>query len=465
MLEGPLTAEGLEQIHDTSMRVLEQVGVSMPQRGALGVFRSHGLRVDDGRVFLTEDEAMESLKSVPKTFTLNARDTARSVIVGDGRSVFAPAYGAPFIVDATKGKRTPTLEDYHQLAKISHELPNMDVSGHMIVELDVPHSLLHMLHAHLVHSDKPFIGSAAGATGATRTLEMARIAFGEELNDRPVCISLVNSLSPLGYATDMLEALMVYAKARQPIVIAALAMAGTTAPITLAGVLAMQTAELMAGIVLAQLVSPGTPVVFGSTSSDVDMRMGSLRIGSPELSMIIAAHAQLARFYGVPSRAGDSLTDANYPDSQAGFESMMALLTTVDSGVDFVLHAAGILAAYLAFSYEKFVLDDEMCGMVRHMLAGFEVSPETLAFDAIAAVGSEGNYLRQRHTLKRCRTEFFRPALCDRASLSSWVENGGKDAVDRAKARWQHLLEAHEDPPMDADARRLLDAYLADHVR
>jgi trimethylamine---corrinoid protein Co-methyltransferase len=464
MFREPLTAGSLTQIHEASMRVLEQVGVSMPQADALGVFRSHGLRVDEGRVFLTEDDVMKALKSIPKSFTLNARDPARSVTVGGGRAVFAPGYGAPFIVDATEGKRSPTLEDYGRLAKISHELPNMDLSGHLIVEPEVPHAHLHMLHAHLAHSDKPFIGSTAGAVGATQTLEMARIAFGEDLTDRPVCISLVNSLSPLGYATDMLDVLMVYATARQPVVIAALAMAGTTAPITLAGVLAMQTAELMAGIVLTQLVSPGTPVVFGSTSSNVDMRMGSLSIGSPELSMIIAAHAQLARFYDIPSRAGGSLTDASYPDAQSGFESMMGLLTTVESGVDFVLHAAGILASYIAFSYEKFVLDDEMCGMVRHMQAGFEVSPETIGFDAIAAVGSAGSYLQQKLTVERCRTEFYRPAVCDRAGLSHWIESGGKDAVDRARARWQKLLEAHEDPPMDAVSRRLLDAYLADHI-
>jgi len=464
MSRDPLTAESLRQIHETSMRVLEQVGVSMPQDDALDVFRGHGLRVDDGRVFLTEDAVMEALKSVPKSFTLNARNVARSVTIGGGRPVFAPAYGAPFIVDATEGQRSPTLEDYDQLAKISHGLPNMDVSGHLIVEPAVPQAHLHMLHAHLVHSDKPFIGSAAGAVSATQTLEMARIAFGEDLTDRPVCISLVNSLSPLGYATDMLDVLMVYAAARQPVVIAALAMAGTTAPITLAGMLAMQTAELMAGIVLTQLVSPGTPVVFGSTSSNVDMRMGSLSIGSPELSMTIAAHAQLARFYGIPSRAGGSLTDASYPDAQSGFESMMGLLTTVDSGIDFVLHSAGILASYIAFSYEKFVLDDEMCGMIRHRQAGFEVSPETLCFDSIAAVGSDNSYLQQRLTVQRCRTEFYRPAVCDRSGLSHWIESGGEDAVDRAKARWQKLLEAHEDPPMDADARRLLDAYLADHI-
>lgn len=461
MSRDPLTAESLGQIHETSMRVLSEVGVSMPHGDALGVFQRHGVKVDAGRVFLTEAQVMAALAGVPKEFVLYGREPARSCSVGAGEPVFAPAYGAPFIVDADGRRRSPSLEDYSRLARISHQLPAMDVSGHLIADPGVPRGHLHMLHAHLVHSDKPFIGSAAGAEGAGETLEMARIAFGEELGDRPVCISLINSLSPLGYATDMLDALLAYAGARQPVVVAALAMGGATAPITLAGLLSMQTAELLAGVVLTQLASPGTPVVFGSTSSNVDMRTGALSIGSPELAMIIGAHAQLARFYGIPSRAGGSLTDACVPDAQAGFESMMGLLTTVENGVDFVLHAAGILASYSAFSYEKLVLDEEMCGIVRRLRRGFEVSPETLAFESIAAVGAGGNYLMESATLARCHSEYYAPALCDRAGLVAWEESGGRDAVHRAEVHWQELLDGHEDPPMDRDARRRLDDYVA----
>jgi trimethylamine--corrinoid protein Co-methyltransferase len=460
-----LTEDDVRNIHKTSMRVLETVGVEIPVEGAQQVFRDHGFRVDNGRVYPTEPQVMGALADAPKSFVLHARNPERSVEIGGGSAVTAPGYGPPFLVDRELGKRSPTVEDYSNLAKIAHMLPNQDVSGHLIVEPEgVPEAHLHMLHAHLVHSDKPFMGSTAGAEGATQTLEMARIAFGEDLGDRAVTISLVNSLSPLGYANDMLDVLMVYAKARQPVIVAALAMGGTTAPVSLAGMLAMQTAELLAGIVLTQLISPGTPVVFGSTSSNVDMRLGSLSIGSPETSMVIAAHAQLARFYGIPSRAGGALTDANFPDAQAGFESMLGLKATVDSGVDFILHSAGILSSYLAFSYEKFVLDDEMCGMTRRFRAGFPVDDAALGYEVIAAVGPGGNYLSQPHTIKRCRTEFWKPALCDRRGLAAWVADGGKDAVDRATARWQQLVEEHEDPPMDADARAQLDAYLETHI-
>lgn len=460
-----LSPEDLDQVHRTSMTVLEQVGVAFPQAEALTVFKQHGARVEAGRVYLTETQVMDTLKDVPKQFTLYARNPQRNVTVGGGSTVFAPGYGAPFLVDAEVGKRAASLEDYHNLAKLSHALPNQDISGYLLVDPEgIPSAHLHMLYAHMTHSDKPFIGSTAGSDGAGQTLEMARILFGGDLGDRPVAISLINSLSPLGYSTEMLDVLMVYAKARQPLVIAALAMAGSTGPVTLAGVLAMQTAELLAGIVLTQWISPGMPVVFGSTSTNIDMKSGALCIGSPELSQMVAAHAQLARFYGIPSRSGGSLTDASYPDAQAGFESMMGLLTTANSGVDFVLHAAGILSSYLAFSFEKFVLDDEMCGMVRRLRRGFTVSPETLAYDVIAKVGPGGNYLMEDHTVARCRSEFWKPGVCDRGGLEAWMIGGRKDAVARARSRWQKLVRDHRDPELDQIIGRQLQAYLQEHI-
>jgi trimethylamine--corrinoid protein Co-methyltransferase len=294
---------------------------------------------------------------------------------------------------------------------------------------------------------------------------MTSILFGGDLHDKPVTISLINSLTPLGYSDEMIKALMEYARWRQPVVIAALAMAGSTSPVTLAGTLAVQNAELLAGVTLAQLISPGTPVVYGSTSTNIDMRSGALALGGPELSQMIAAHVQLARHYGLPSRSGGALTDSSYPDAQAGFESMLSLLTTVSYGVDFVLHAAGILSSYLAFSYEKFVLDDEMCGMVRRFWRGFEVSPETIAYDVIADVGPGGNYLMETHTLKRCRTEFWQPTVCDRSGLEAWMAAGRPDAVARARQRWQKLVAEHEDPPLDETVAQQLQKYVEGHTK
>ena len=288
--------------------------------------------------------------------------------------------------------------------------------------------------------------------------------FDKDVHNYPITISLINSLTPLGFSNEMLEALKVFVQWGQPAVIAALAMAGSTSPVTLAGTLALQTAELLAGVVYTQLANPGTPVVFGSTSTNIDMKSGALAIGGPELSQMVSAHAQLARHYGIPSRSGGSLTDASFPDAQAGFESMMGLLTTISSEVDFVLHSAGILSSYLAFSYEKFVLDDEMCGMVRRLRRGFEVSDDTLAYDVGAKVGPGGNYLMEKHTVKRCRKEFWKPQLCDRSGLEAWMSGGRKDALFHAHARWQKLVSEHVDPPLDAKVAQQLAEYVEAHA-
>ncbi len=462
-----LSPDEIQQIHDASMKLLTEVGVLFPDEEAVAVFQQHGFKTEGQKVYPTEEQLMDALASVPKQFTIHARNPERDVTVGGGQSVFAPGYGAPFLVDPEVGKRPPTMEDYHNLVRLAHMLPNQDLSGHLLAEPgDVPSEKahLHMLYAHMVHSDKPFIGSAEGQVGVKNTMDMASILFGEDLHDKPVTISLINSLSPLGYSGEMLAALMECARWGQPIVVAALAMAGSTGPVTLAGTLAMQNAELLMGVALAQLINPGTPVVYGSTSTNIDMKSGALALGGPELSLMISAHAQLARHYGLPSRSGGSLTDASYPDAQAGFESMMSLLTTVNSGVDFVLHAGGILSSYLAFSYEKLVLDDEMCGIVRGYRQGFAVTPETIAYDVVSKVGPGGNFLMEMHTVKRCRTEFWQPAVCDRGGLEAWMSGGRQDVVARARQRWQKLVEAHQDPPLDETVARQLQTFFDEHV-
>ena len=463
-----LSQEDIERIHETSMKVLTNVGVEFPSEDALSVFRRHGVQTDGPRVYLTEDQLWKALETAPAQFTLHARNPERSVTIGKDGPAFAPGYGAPFLVDAEGHKRAPTADDCHALAKLAHALPNQDVSGHLLVEpgdVSAETAHLHMLYPHMIHSDKPFIGSVDSELGVRHTMEMMHILFGDDLRDRAVTMGVISSLTPLSYSPPMVNAIMRYAQEHQVLLMANLAMAGSTAPITLAGLLATQNAELLAGIALVQLVSPGTPVIYGTTSTNIDMRNGALAIGSPELAQVTAAHMQLVRFYGLPSRGSGALTDANYPNAQAGLESMMGMLTAVNSGADFVLHAAGILSSYLAFSYEKFVLDDEICGRVRRFHRPLIVDDDTLAYDTIARVGPGGNFLVEDQTIERCRTEFWRPAVSDRTGLDEWEQAGRPDVVARATERWQDLVAAHEDPPLDRITARQLKAFVEMEAR
>jgi trimethylamine--corrinoid protein Co-methyltransferase len=462
-----LSSSDLQAIHDTSMQLLETVGIHFPEENAIQIFQEHGFKTEGQTVFLTEAQVMKAVKQVPAQFTVHGRDPGREITIGGGTPVFAPGYGAPFLVDSETGKRTPTLEDYHNLVKLAHMLPNQDVSGHLMVEpQDTPSENAHieMLYANMLHSDKPYLGSSEGAVGSQHTLEMSAILFGGT-PEKYVTFGLINPLSPMAYGTDMIEAIMAYARARQPLIFATLVMAGSTGPITLAGVIAQQNAELLAGIVLAQLISPGLAMLYGSTSTNIDMRTGALAIGSPELALCISAHTQLARFYGLPARGGGALTDASTTDAQSGYESMFSLMTTVLSGMDFILHSGGIVSSYLAFSYEKFVMDDEMVGMLRHYLRGFDVNAETLAAETIANVGPGGHFLGEDHTLKRCRTEFWQPKLADRSGLEAWWDGDQQDTTTRARQRWQDLLTQHQDPPLDENIAQRLKDYVEENTQ
>ena len=228
----------------------------------------------------------------------------------------------------------------------------------------------------------------------------------------------------------------------------------------MAGTLALQNAEVMAGIVLAQLVREGAPVIFGGVSSNAEMRNGTLSIGSPEMAINAAATAQMARYYRIPVRGGGAICDAKSPGAQAAYESMMNLLMARLSGINFVLHGAGILESFNCMSYEKFIIDDEMCGMVRRIQRGYEVNPDTLAFDVIEAVGPGGHYLDKDHTFDHFRTEFYQPRLSNRDDYVSWEASQAPRTITAAHERYKEILETYEPPELPADVEKDLLKFI-----
>jgi trimethylamine--corrinoid protein Co-methyltransferase len=456
----------IEAIHEATLTVLAEIGVEFTHPAAHEVFRQHGAAVKGDRVFLPRELVESSLKKAPSQFTLHARNPEHNVVIGGPMPVYAPGYGAPFVADFDHGRRPSTLKDYENLVRLAGASPALDISGGTVVEpTDVPDSIRHleMLYASIKNSGKVFMGSASGAARALDSIEMAGILFGGKgrLREKPALLSLINSITPLKFDDRMLGAMVEYAKHNQAMIIASLAMAGATSPVTLAGTLVVQNAEVLAGIVLTQLINPGTPVVYGSASSIADMRYASLAIGAPEETLLIAATAQLARFYGVPSRAGGALSDAKTPDAQAGYESMMVLYAAGISGISFTLHAAGIQEYYMTLSYEKFIIDVEICGMVKRILRGFNVKGETLALDVLQKVGPGGHFLDQDHTYNHYASELRVPFLSDRGTFEAWTKNGEQTAAERANATWKKVLEEYEPPALE----RSLDQELKQYAR
>jgi trimethylamine--corrinoid protein Co-methyltransferase len=460
------TKEQLDRLHGASMRLLGETGIAFNEPEAIEIFAQHGVKVDGKKVFLTEKDVRQALDTAPSRFTITARNPAMSVAVGEDDFVLAPGYGAPFVTTAEGVQREATMQDYDNFCKLVQTSKYVDMNGFMMVEpSDVPAATAHldMLFSSIVLSDKAFMGSPVSRQGAIDALEMAGIVWGgkEQIKNKPVMISLINSLSPLQFSDEMAASLIEFARYGQPCVVAALIMAGSSGPVTMSGVLAVQNAEILAGLTLAQLINPGTPIVYGSTSSAMDMKTGGLSIGAPELSRFVSATAQMARHYGLPSRSGGSLTDAHLADAQAGVESALALSTAARTGINFVLHACGILGSYISMSFEKFLVDEELCGMVRRLLRPVEVTDESIDLPMIQKVGVGGQYLTQPKTFKLCRTEFFLPQLANRQNYQGWTDAGKLRADQRATETLQARLAKYEKPEIDPGVERALSEYVS----
>ena len=460
-----MTQPQMERLHDASMDLLKNVGVSFKCDEALEIFKSNGFKVDGSIVFIEESQVKKALETCPKRFTVHARNPEKSVEIGEDDFVFVPGYGAPFIVDVNGDQRQPLMEDYDNFCKLVQTSPFVDMNGWLMVEpSDMPHQSVHldMNLSNMLLCDKAFMGSPASTQGAIDGIEMAKIVFGvkDEIMDKTVSVSLTNSLSPLQFSEEMAGSLIQLAKHNQACVVASLIMAGGSGPVTLDGVLALQNAEILAGITLAQTVRPGAPVVYGSTSSAMDMKTGALSIGAPELSKNIHLVAEMARFYNIPSRAGGGLTDALSVDAQSGAESALALETAARSGINFILHSCGILGSYIAMSYEKFMMDEEVCGMIRAMQKPLALTDETIDLDIIKAVGIGGQYLTHPKTFKLCRSEFFMPRLMNRTNTESWIK-GGKKTIDTiAEEKLIQRLASYEKPDIDPDIEKALIQYV-----
>lgn len=459
-----LTQEQVKIIHENTMKILQEIGVEFSYEPAIEVFRKQGQKIEGHRVYFDREFVEEMVSKAPAEFTLHARNPENNLVCGGENTIFMPGYGAPFIHDVNGKRRNATMDDYNNFVKLAGASKNLHMTGGNVVEpTDVTDEIRHMkmLYSHITNSDKCFMGSSSGYEKARDVIEITALLHGgmDVIKEKPALSCLINSVTPLKYDDRMLGGLMAYAETGQAMVIASLVMSGSTGPATLAGALSVQNAEVLAGITLAQCINPGTPVVYGSTSAITDMASGALSIGNPECALFTSASAQLARFYGVPCRGGGGLTDSKIVDAQAGYESMMTLLAASATGVNFILHSAGILQYYMAMSFEKFMMDDEIAGMILRYLKGYDMTEEKLAFDVIKQVGPGGHYLTQKHTRKNFKVEFFRPQLSDRQSYDGW-EKEGLDVNKRANVKWQDVLANYTAPALDESVKQKIDEYI-----
>lgn len=454
----------LQRIHNMSMRILSELGIDFYDEEVRDILAAHGVKIVGETAYFSEEVLMNAVRKAPAEFMQLARNPANNVIIGGNRAVFAPVYGPPFVLDAERGRREATLADFHNFVKLTYMTPYLHHSGGTVVEPTdepVPTRHLDMLFAHIKYSDKAFMGSVTTQENAEDSVAMAEILFGSaQIREHPALLSLINVSSPRRFDDRMLGAVKVYARARQALLITPFLMAGAMSPVSLAGTLALQNAEALAGIALVQMINPGTPIIYGSFMTNIDLQSGAPVFGSPESQLALITGRQMADFYGLPYRSGGTYSSSKIADAQAGYESIQVMLPTVLSQVNFVLHAAGWLENGLVAGYEKFVLDCELLGMYHTWANGLDLSDEAFAFDAMQEVPPGGHFLGAQHTMRHFRTAFYRAELFDYNSAEQWELNGALDANQRATARWKKLLADYQPPSLDGS----LEAELLDFM-
>ena len=461
-----LSQQEIERIHAASMEILADVGIKVDYGKARELFRQAGAQVDEKMhvVHIPASLVQQSLGQAPSSFTLYGSDPDFQVEIGGDNVCFAGLGTPTHIFDVETGeRREATLADVHRHVKIIDGLDHIHNSQMDVWPGDVPMTTIHAeaITAWARHSRKSF---GMGCYGFLPTLDMMRmmaIAVGgkEELRARPRFFAICSVSSPLQMIQMQAEGLLLCAEYGQPLAMSPEAIAGATAPATLAGLLVQQNANILAHVTLAQIARPGTPVLYSSVSTIADMRLGSVALGSAETGLITAASAQLARYYGLPCRSVGSATESKLEDVQAGLERAITLIPAVLAGVNFIT-CGGTLDSTMLESHLMLVLDDEICGMVLRMAGGIEVNDETLAMDAIRRVNFAGNYLAEPHTRRHFRQEHYIPRLLVREGYDTWNKDGRRTVLDQARDRMREILAAHQPRQLDPAVERGLQDYL-----
>ena len=462
-----LSEEAMDQIHNASLTVLEEIGVNFLLPEARELLRKAGAdtRKDDTRVRFDRNLVLESIKHAPSEFTLHARNPQKNLRIGGNWLAFSTVSGPPNASDIVGGRRSGTFSDYcdfirlSQALNIAHAIP-----GHPVEPLDLPPTTRHLDAAQVTVTltDKVYRCYSLGRDRVLDILEITRLTRDvddQQLSQEPSVFTVVNANSPLQFDIPMLWGIIEMSKLNQAVVITPFTLAGAMAPITLAGAITQQNAEALAGITFTQIVNRGAPVMYGGFTSNVDMRTGSPAFGTPEYVKATLIGGQFARRYGIPYRSSN-VNASNAPDVQAAYESQMSIWAATLAHANLTHHALGWLEGGLCASFEKFIIDAEMLQGMMEVLKPVVVDDDSLGLDAIREVGPGGHFFSAGQTMERYQSEFYQPILSDWRNFETWSEDGAVDATARAHRIYRSLLENFEPPPVNPARIEAIDRFV-----
>jgi trimethylamine---corrinoid protein Co-methyltransferase len=459
-----LSEEAMATLDRGWRKLMTEIGVEFMDDRALELFRAAGQRVEEHTVFLDPDFVLEQVAKAPREFDVQARNPEHNIRIGDDSMAFGSVYGPPFVREGAV-RRDATMDDFRNFTRLAQSFDALDSAGGVICEpndtpLDSRH--LDMTYALQTLTDKVYMGNVVSGVNARDTLAMTEILFSsrESIEQTPATISLINCNSPLRWDDRMLESQFEYSGAGQPVVLTPFILMGAMSPVTIPAALVQQIVEALSGIALSQLIRPGTPVIFGSFLSNIDMQSGSPTFGTPESGIGLLCTGQIARHFGLPFRTGGGLTSSQTSDAQAGYEALMTMMPTFLAGANWVMHSAGWLEGGLVAGYEKFIVDVEILQMMQVEFTPLEIDEDSMAFGAHEEVGHGGHFLGAQHTMERFRTCFYRPLLSSSENYERWTRNGGKDATERAGEIYRTRLQEFQPPALDDAVRQELEEYV-----
>jgi trimethylamine--corrinoid protein Co-methyltransferase len=459
----PLSESDIRHIHETVMRIYQEIGIQVSTRRGFDVFREKGAKVSEEKqiVYISPTMFEDLIDLAPSEIVLWGREERNNIIVGGKRVHFGSGGTALNILDLETGeKRASTLQDVRDVSKLLDKLENVHFQVIPVYPNDLPVEQVDVnrFFAALQHTTKHVMGGTYTLEGTRNVIRMGEILAGsaEKLRREPFISLITCVMSPLKIEKTYGDFLMTVAEAGIPLAIPAEPIGGATSPVTIAGTVTNLCCEAIAGILLAQLVNPGTPCLFGCVGTAADFRTMGYVSGSVEQGLINAASAQMAQFYGLPFYATAGQSDAKCVDAQAGWEGAITNLLVGMAGANFIHDAVGLLEFCMTASYEKYVIDNEIVGEVMRVLKGIEVNPETLAFEVTRRVGPGGHFVSDSHTCEHMRTEHFIPSLADRNTRETWVKMGSKDTAQRAREMACDILKTHEPQPLDAMKKRTI---------
>jgi trimethylamine--corrinoid protein Co-methyltransferase len=463
-----LSAPQLQAIHDASLQVLRDTGVMVHHPEILKLLGGAGARVEAARpvAHLPESLVMDCLQKAGRKFILHGRDFGTVARFGHGDLVQLSSPGQHRWVDLeTDRLRPPTLSDARDAIRLGDALANITFVGAIAQPVEVSERYREVvLTAELVKgTTKPTMAWTQNGRTAKYVLEIYRALAGGEkaLRERPMTEAFLEPISPLQLPKDGLDMLREFVAAGQPVSVGPMSMVSGTGPATLAGTLAQENAEILAGIVVTQLLGPGTPMKYGGIPHILDPRTSVCSFGSPEQGVMAVAMVQMARFYGLPAYVNAGLTDAKVLDVQAGMEKAATMLAAALAGADMFGHA-GICGTDHAGSLLWLMADHEAMAYVKRMVRGCEVNADTLAADVIHSVGPAGSYLSEEHTVRHFRRELWLPgAAWTRQGYGEWEQSGRSTMADRMAREVKRLLASHQVAPLDDALAREVDRIVA----